>query len=152
VQDQPVGVLLDDLDRPGAAGGVAQPFGEGAGEPVRALEGLPHPVQGGRLLAADDARLEGHQTDQQGLQVVLVGEHQHRPAGAGHVAADLHRPGGLAQALRSTDEDQLTGAEAAAQVHVQDVKTGRPDPRLGVRARAHPVVGLLQHATEGFQR
>ena len=64
-------------------------------------------------------------TVQVGDAVVALGD---------HVAQRLQDPHGLAEPLRTTDEDELAAAHAAAQVGVERVEAGGPrPPRRAVR-------------------
>ncbi len=151
VQHEPVAVLLDDLDRLHAALGVAQPLLERARPTVCALEGAADPVDARRHDAAQLTGFQGHQAHQEGLEVVLEGEEDHRASGARDVARHLQHPGRLAQALRTAEEDQLTGAAAAVEGLVEQLEPRRPDARGRVGARGDLMVGLLQHLAQRLQ-
>ena len=127
-----------------------------ASEPVRpsvGLEALPDPADVGRAEAAELAGLEGDQPDQQGLQVVLEGEH-HAPGGPSGRCCG--RPGAPrwscpAPAGRRAAPARRSGSRRRGSGRARRSRSARCARRGATPARSG-VLGLLQDAAQGFQR
>ena len=72
-------------------------------------------------------------------------------SGDSGLATHLQREGGLADALSPAQQGQLTGAQSAAQIGVQQGHTGRPDPSGRRLAAPELLVGSVEQRGETVQ-